>query len=283
MRVVRSVSEIRLLVPRLFKGSSSFTLSSMPELYKTECQIFSQEQIASLRRGGKILHDCLQHISTLVHPGVTTAELDRKAEAFIREQGGEPAFKGYHNYPATLCTSVNDECVHGLPNDDGLKEGDIVALDCGVLFDGLYTDSCTTVPVGKISKEAEKLLTATQEALAAGLQKVRAGGYTGDVSAAIHETLLKAGFDAMRPLTGHGLGDTLHQFPDIPNFGEAGEGHVLPANTIVAIEPISTAGSTDIYEDPDGWTLRTKDRALSAHFEHTVLVGEGGCEVLTGG
>ena len=181
-----------------------------------------------------------------------------------------------------MCSSdLNDVCVHGLPNDEPLQEGDIASLDCGILLDGLYTDSCTTVAVGKISDEAQRLLIATQDALSAGLKKVRAGGYTGDISAAIHDTLLKAGFDAMRPLTGHGLGDTLHQFPDIPNFANGERGHLLPANTIVAIEPISTAGSVHVREDPDGWTLRTKDGSLSAHFEHTVLVGEGGCEILT--
>ena len=253
----------------------------MPDSYKSTCQIFSPEQIESLRKGGKILHDCLQEISGLVCPGVTTLEIDQAAEAFIRDCGAEPAFKGYHAYTATLCTSVNDACVHGIPNSDALEEGDIVSLDCGVLFDKLYTDSCVTVPVGKISGDAGRLLKATEEALSAGLQKVRAGGHSGDISSVIHETLLTNGFDVMRQLTGHGLGDTLHQFPDIPNFGKSGKGHLLPENTIIAIEPISTAGSTDIREDPDGWTLRTADGALSAHFEHTVLVTEEGCEILT--
>lgn len=253
----------------------------MSEPYKTTCQIFSPEQIESLKKGGKILHDCLWEIALLVRPGVTTMELDHAAEAFIRDQGAEPAFKGYHGYPATLCTSVNDACVHGVPSDEPLEEGDIISLDCGVLLNGLYTDSCITLPVGKISDQTQKLLDATQKALEAGLKKIRAGGHTGDISSSIHEVLLRAGFDVVRPLTGHGLGDTLHQFPDVPNFGEAGKGHLLPANTIIAIEPISTAGSIDIREDPDGWTLRTKDGALSAHFEHTVLVREGKCEILT--
>ncbi len=247
----------------------------------TDFQLFSEEQIISLRKGGKILHDALQHVAAIVQPGVTTAELDRRAETFIRDAGAKPAFKGYRGYPATLCTSVNDVCVHGIPGEAMLREGDIVALDCGVLFEGLYTDACITVPVGHIDAGAKNLLHATEEALYAGMRKVRAGTPTGDISSAIHETLVLHGFDAVRALTGHGLGTSLHQFPDIPNFGNPGSGPILPAGTIVAIEPISTAGSTEIREDEDGWTLRTEDGSLSAHFEHTVLVTDSGCEVLT--
>ncbi len=253
----------------------------MSDSYKNCFQIFSEEQIVSLRKGGKILHDCLRHLEPLVKPGVTTIELDRIAEEFIRDRGGKPAFKGYHNYPATLCTSINDVCVHGIPSKEELKEGDIVAIDCGVLLDDLYTDSCITVPVGSISSDAQKLLIATQEALDAGLSKVRAGAHTGDISAAIHASLMSNGFDAMRQLTGHGLGDTLHQFPEIHNVGEPNTGPKLVEHTIVAIEPISTTGSTRIIEDPDNWTLRTSDGALSGHFEHTVLVIGDGCEILT--
>lgn len=253
----------------------------MPDPHQNSCQIFSPKEIESLRKGGKILHDCLQHVAALVKPGIMTKELDKAAESYILGRGGEPAFKGYRNYPATLCTSVNDVCVHGLPGDDALNEGDIIALDCGVLYGGLYTDACITVPVGKISREAQELIEATEEALTAGLSRVRAGARTGDISAAIHGTLKEYGFDAMRQLTGHGLGDSLHQFPEIPNVGKAGSGAVLPLHTIIAIEPISTAGSTKIKEDQDGWTLRTSDGALSAHFEHTVLVLEDGYEVLT--
>lgn len=252
----------------------------MPNPYQKSCQIFSPKQIDSLRKGGAILRDCLTHVASLVRSGITTAELDTAAENFIRKRGGKPAFKGYHKYPATLCTSINDVCVHGIPGKDVLKEGDIIALDCGVLFDNLYTDACITVPVGKISKDAEKLLSATAEALVAGLSRVRAGVRAGDISSAIHGVLLERGFDSMRQLTGHGLGDDLHQFPEIPNVGKAGSGAIIPLHTIIAIEPISTAGSTKIKEDDDGWTLRTNDGALSAHFEHTVLVTEDGCEIL---
>lgn len=244
-------------------------------------QIFSADQVNSLRKGGKILHDALQHIAGIVRPGVTTIELDRRAETFILEAGAKPAFKGYRGYPGSLCTSVNDVCVHGIPGEQMLQEGDIIAIDCGVLLDDLYTDACITVPVGHIDAGAKNLLHATEEALHDGIRKVRAGAHTGDISSAIHEALVLHGFDAVRALTGHGLGTDLHQFPDIPNFGKPGSGPILPAGTIVAIEPISTVGSTEIIQDDDGWTIRTGDGSLSAHFEHTVLVTEKGCEILT--
>ncbi len=253
----------------------------MSNPYQNTFQIFSPAEIESLRKGGKILHDTLELVAKMVQPGIETIELDKAAEGFIREHGAEPGFKGYHGFPATLCTSINDVCVHGIPKREELRDGDIVAIDCGVLYGGLYTDACISVPVGQIAPDTEKLLAATKEALAAGLDVVQEGAYTGDISSAIHETLLKHGFDAMRQLTGHGLGATLHQFPEIPNFGEPGSGPVLPANTIIAIEPISTAGSVHIKEDPDKWTLRTGDGALSGHYEHTVLVTADGCEILT--
>ena len=248
---------------------------------KQAFQIFTPAQIASLRKGGRILHDCLKYVASLVRPGVATLELNRAAETFIRDHGAAPGFKGYRGYPATLCTSVNEVCVHGMPGKHVLQEGDIIALDCGVLYEKLYTDACVSVPVGRVSKEAHDLLSATEEALRKGIAVVHAGARVGDISSAIHAMLRAHGCDAVRALTGHGLGDTLHQFPDVPNFGEAGKGPVLPVHTILAIEPISTAGSTDVVQEGDGWTIRTKDRALSAHFEHTVLVTEEGSEVLT--
>ena len=253
----------------------------MSEAYKNDFQIFSADQIESLRKGGKILHDTLEHVAGLVTPGVTTGELDVAAEKFIRDRGGEPGFKGYRNYPATLCTSVNEICVHGLPSEDSLKEGDIVGVDCGVFFDGLYTDACITIAVGEISHSAQNLMMVTKKALKEGIKQVRAGAHVGDVSSAIHKTLKSSGFDAMRQLTGHGLGDTLHQFPEIFNFGNAGTGPVFPENTIVAIEPISTVSSTEVRESKDGWSLAVKDGGLSAHYEHTVIVLSDGCEVLT--
>lgn len=243
-------------------------------------QIFTAAEIASLRRGGKILRACLEHAAALVRPGISTGELDAAAEAYIRSQGAEPAFKGYRGFPATLCTSVNDETVHGLPGDRILEDGDIVSLDGGVLLDGLFTDACVTVGVGVISPEARRLLRATEQALADALTLVREGAHVGDISARIQETVEKAGFHPVQSLTGHGLGYKLHQFPDIPNFGKKGTGPVFPAGTIVAIEPIVAIGSPEIREKGDGWTICTEDGSLSAHFEHTVLVLPEGCEIL---
>ena len=244
-------------------------------------QIFTSEQITSLRKGGKILRDCLSLVSTLVKPGIMTKDLDEAAEKFIRDRGGASGFKGYQGYPATLCTSVNEECVHGIPGDRVLNEGDIIAIDCGVLLDDLYTDACCTVAVGKISSEARKLLDVTQESLEKALAVTRAGAHVGDISSAVQQTVESEGFTVVRALTGHGLGSTLHQFPDVPNFGKAGRGPIIPAQTIIAIEPIISAGkSSDVSEMGDTWTLVTKDRALSAHFEHTVLVEEEKCSIL---
>jgi len=246
----------------------------------SDFELFTEEQIASLRKGGKILRGCLDHVSAMVKPGITTQELDDAAEEYIRNEGAEPGFKGYQKFPATLCTSINEQCVHGLPSDRALEEGDIIAIDCGVLLDGLYTDACVSVPVGSISDDAQKLLDTTDGALKAAVGVVRAGAHTGDISATVQQFVESAGFTIVRPLTGHGLGTTLHQFPDVPNFGEAGGGYELPAGTIIAIEPIVSAGSGDIHHEKDGWTLSIADSALSAHFEHTVLVREKGCEIL---
>lgn len=246
-----------------------------------QCQIYTDEEIASLRRGGKILRGCLDHVAALVCPGITTGELDRAAEAFIRDHGGEPAFKGYKGFPATLCASVNEECVHGVPGKRALREGDIISLDCGVLFDHLYTDACVTAPVGCMADDARSLVLATEEALAAAVRVVRSGARVGDISSAIQRVAEKAGCRPVRSLTGHGVGRGLHLFPDVPNSGRAGTGPALPAGTVIAIEPIFSLGSPDVRcRKDDGWTLVIADGTLSAHSEHTILVQERGCEVL---
>lgn len=250
--------------------------------YTSDFQIFIPRQIASLRRGGDILRRCLAHVATLVRPGIETQELDAAAEAFIRAEGALPAFKGYEGYPATLCTSVNEQCVHGIPGDRVLVGGDIISLDCGVLLDHLYTDACITVPVGRIDSRAQHLLDVTERTLGNALTILKAGVSVGDVSSVIQRTVEAEGFHPVRSLTGHGLGTSLHQFPDIPNWGEPGTGPIFPMGTVVAIEPIISVGSDKVTEAADGWTLRTVDSALCAHFEHTVLICEGGSEVLTG-
>ncbi|MBT5236748.1 type I methionyl aminopeptidase [Candidatus Peregrinibacteria bacterium] len=244
-------------------------------------QIFTAEEQQSLREAGKILNECLAYMGELVAPGITTKELDRAAEEFIRKhEGATPAFKGYHGYPATLCISVNEECVHGLPGERVLKEGDIVATDGGVMINDLYTDACRTYGVGKISKEAQKLLDVTSNALDAAVAVIKAGVHVGTISATIQEVVESEGLTIVSALTGHGLGKTLHQFPDVPNYGTANTGPILPAGTLIAVEPIVCTGKDGIKESADMWTINTKDGSLSAHFEHTLLITEEGCEII---
>jgi methionyl aminopeptidase len=243
-------------------------------------QIFTDDDIASVRKAGAILSGCLAHVASLVKPGVTTEELDRAAEAFIRDRGGLPAFKGYRGYPATLCLSVNEECVHGIPGKRVLKDGDIISIDGGVTVDGLYTDACRTVAVGKIPKQTQALLSVTEEALREAVQFIRAGVRIGDISALIQRIVQREGFSPVRSLTGHGLGRSLHQFPDIPNSGEAGTGPKLPERTLIAVEPIVSMGSPSVVTADDGWTISISDGSLSAHFEHTLLVWSDRCEII---
>ncbi len=244
-------------------------------------QLFSPAQIESLRRAGKILRECLDMTAAAVRPGITTGELDRLAEEFIlSHKGAKPGFKGYHGYPATLCTSVNDECVHGIPGSRVLKDGDIIALDGGVIVDGLNTDACISVGVGPISDELKKFLSVSNEALEIACALVRPGTRIGDISHAIQKHVERHGYSCVRGLTGHGLGTDLHQFPDIPNTGKAGTGPVLPPHTLIAIEPITSMGADGIRDSDDGWTILTKDGSRSAHFEHTVLLTEEGSEIL---
>lgn len=244
-------------------------------------QIFTIEQIELLRKGGKILRECLAETSKHVRPGITTRELDAIVEEFIRShEGAAPAFKGYHNYPAALCTSVNEQCVHGIPGPRKLMEGDIVSLDCGVIFGKLYTDACITVAVGSIPENVQVFLSISEEALELACAIVKPGVQVGDISSTIQRHIEGHGYSCVNGLTGHGLGTTLHQFPDVPNVGEAGDGPKLPIHTIIAIEPITSMGKPQIREEADGWTIVTKDGSRSAHFEHTVLVNAQGCEIL---
>ena len=250
--------------------------------YEDTFQIFSEAQVESLRKGGAILRDCLKHIASLVKPGITTMDLDREAEKFITGRGGKPAFKGYRGFPGTLCTSVNNAVVHGIPSAaEVLKEGDIISLDGGVILNGLYTDACVTVGVGAISNDAQTFLTHVSQTLEDVVAEVvKAGAQVGDISSFIEQRLRKGGYKAVRVLTGHGLGDTLHQFPDVPNVGKAGTGPKLPVGTMIAIEPIAVIGEAEVMTGPDQWTIFTKDKSLACHFEHSVLITEGGCEVI---
>ncbi len=244
-------------------------------------QILTQAQIVSLRKGGKILRGCLDHTAKAVRPGITTGELDKIAEQFIiSHDGATPAFKGYRGFPASICASVNEECVHGIPGKRVLNDGDIVSIDCGVIVGGIYTDACVTVPVGNVSPEVKTFLAVSEEALKAACKLVAPGVKVGDISSTIQKYLESRGYTPVNGLTGHGLGTELHRFPDIPNSGRAGTGPALPANIAIAIEPITSMGGASIREADDGWTISTADGSLSGHFEHTLLVTPQGYEMI---
>ncbi len=245
------------------------------------------EDINKLREGGKILASVLREATSRVLPGVKTIELDILAEKMIRESGGRPSFKNYKTsddkfpYPASLCVSINEEVVHGVPGERILKDGDIVSLDLGMEYKGFYTDSAVTVFVGKAGEQAKKLLETTKKALDLGIAAVKNGAFTGDIGQAIQSFAEKNGFNVVRNLVGHGLGRKTHEDPEVPNFGMKGKGEVLKEGEVLAIEPLITAGRYDIYLDKDLWTWKTKDSSLSAHFEHTIIVTKTGAEVIT--
>jgi methionyl aminopeptidase len=251
-------------------------------IYIDTCQIFTSAQQDSLRHGGAILRDCLQFLKPRALSGVSTLALDQAAEEFIRSRGGVPAFKGYNGFTGTLCTSRNDQVVHGIPSkNDVLEDGDILSMDCGVIFDALYTDACITVPVGTVAEPVLAFLAAVSATLEDVCKTVVRGGVcVGDISSFIENGIRSAGYTPIRALTGHGLGDSLHQFPDVPNVGKAGKGPVLPVGTMIAIEPIAAMGREDVYTATDDWTVLTTDGSLACHFEHSLLLTETGCEVI---
>lgn len=250
-------------------------------------KIKSASDIALLRESGKRLAGVLQALRLAVSSGMTTRELDILAERLIRAGGDVPPFLNYtprgagHPYPASLCVSVNDEIVHGIPGDRILREGDIVGLDLGVSHEGLITDSAITVPVGKVSDEAQKLIRKTEEALLAGIAAARGGAHIGDISAAIEAVGRREKYGIVEEMGGHGVGHAVHEDPHVPNFGKKGTGPILKPGMVLAIEPMFNLGSRHIRLMPDGYTIVTEDGALSAHFEHTILITEGDAEVLT--
>lgn len=245
--------------------------------------------MASLIEGGKRLSAVLNALRARVAPGVTAEELDDLAESMIRDGGDEPCFLGYtpegahRPYPATLCVSINDEVVHGIPNESEkiLKEGDIVGLDLGLTHNGIIVDAAITVPVGNVSEESKKLIRATENALAAGIEQAIPGNRMGDISHAIQEEIENAGFRVVRDLGGHGVGESVHEEPFIPNFGDAGTGLELVEGMVLALEPISAAGKAAVIMSPDGYTFRTKDGSRSAHSEHTILIEKGKARIIT--
>ena len=237
--------------------------------------------LAAMRRAGQAAAQALQMVVAAVRPGATTAQLDRIAEARIRELGGEPSFLGYRGFPASICTSVNDEVVHGIPGPRRLVEGEIISLDLGVVLDGFHGDLAVTVPVGKVSPAVARLLRVTAEALEIGIRAIRPEGRLGDVGAAIQRYVEQHGFSVVREFAGHGIGRKLHEDPQIPNFGSPGNGVVLRRGMTLAIEPMVNMGTSEVVMEADGWTVRTRDHKPSAHFEHTVAVGDEGPIVLT--
>ena len=241
----------------------------------------SAAEIERMRTANELVANVLAELSGMVAPGVTTADLDAAAERLVRAAGAEPAFKGYRGYPCTLCASVNEQVVHGIPSARPLVEGDIISLDMGVKLNGFYGDSAVTVPVGRVSDEAEKLLRVTRESLAKGIEQVQLGGRISDIGHAIQEHVEAHGFTVVREFVGHGIGAALHEDPQIANYGEPGRGPRLAEGMVLAIEPMVNVGRPAVKVLSDGWTAVTKDGSLSAHFEHTVAVTKSGPLVLT--
>lgn len=239
------------------------------------------EEIDRMRRAGILAAEALREVARAVRPGVTGAQLDRIGEEFIRDRGGVPSFKGYRGFPASVCISVNDEVVHGIPDGRPLRDSEIVSIDLGAVLDEFHGDIAVTLPVGEVGKELQKLLTVARESLFKGIDAVRPGRWLGDVGVAIQRHAERAGFSVVRDFAGHGIGRHLHEEPQVPNFGEAGTGPVLRAGMTLAIEPMVNLGGYEVFMDEDGWTVRTRDRRPSAHFEHTVAVARDGPEVLT--
>lgn len=244
-------------------------------------QVKTELEISRIRTSGGMLAEVLRRLVPHTTAGITTGELNDIAARELRSLGGKPAFLGFEDFPAVICISVNDEVVHGIPGARRLAEGDIVGLDFGVNFEGMITDGAITVPVGTITPPAQKLLTATREALAEGIAQVRAGARVGDIGHAIEARLRHDKLGVVEDLSGHGVGHEVHEDPVILNFGQAGTGQRLKAGMTIAIEPMATLGGPDIIVDTDGWTIRTYDGSLGAQFEHTVLVTEDGAEILT--
>ncbi|OQB45606.1 MAG: Methionine aminopeptidase 1 [Firmicutes bacterium ADurb.Bin153] len=239
------------------------------------------QEILKMRKSGKITAAVLAMMGELARPGVTTGELDRKAERLILDMGGKPAFKGYMDYPSTLCTSVNDEVIHGMPGDRVLEEGDILSIDTGAVLDGFYSDAAVTLPIGDVSEEASRLMEATRRSLEKGIEAARAGGRLGDIGNAVQSVAEGAGYSVVREFVGHGIGRKMHEPPNVPNYGAKGTGIRLVGGMTLAIEPMVNQSSHQVRVDDDGWTVRTRDGGLSAHFEHTVAITDEGIVLLT--
>lgn len=246
----------------------------------------TEDEIELMRAANLLVGRTLAEVGRAIKPGVTTRQLDHIAEEYIRDHGAVPTFKGFPNpygpeFPASICTSVNDVVVHGVPNDEPLREGDIVSVDCGTLLDGYNGDSCYTFRVGEVSPEVDRLLRVTREALYLGIEQALPGRRLGDIGAAVQEHCEAAGYGVVRELTGHGIGREMHEDPYVPNYGSHGEGKQLKSGMCIAIEPMITMGSRKIGIMPDRWTIKTLDGQWAAHFEHTIAIHHGGYDILS--
>jgi methionyl aminopeptidase len=236
----------------------------------------SAQEVEGMARAGELVADTIALLGEQAQPGITTGELDRIAEEFIRERGGVPTSKGYRGFPAATCISPNAMVVHGIPGAHRIEEGDLISVDIGITLDGLVADSAYTFAIGEIDPKTQRLLEVGKEALAAGIAQARAGNRVGDISAAVQQVVEAAGFSVVRSLVGHGVGRSYHEEPQIPNFGEPGRGPQLQSGMTLAIEPMITAGGPEVYLHDDEWSISTEDGSLAAHFEHTVAVNEEG-------
>ena len=241
----------------------------------------TQEEIELIRESSLLVSKTLAEVAKQIRVGITTIELDKLAEEFIRDHGGVPAFLHYNGFPNSLCISMNSAVVHGIPNAYQLKDGDICSVDCGVLKNGFYGDSAFTFAVGDVSNEALRLLDITKECLNKGIEKAVAGNRLGDISHAVQECAESNGYSVVRELVGHGIGRSLHEKPEVPNYGKRGSGMVLKEGLVIAIEPMINMGTKAVVHERDGWTVRTADKKPSAHFEHTVAIGKNKADILS--
>lgn len=244
--------------------------------------IKSDREIELLREAGKVVYQTHQYLKPFLKEGITTKELDKLAEEFIRSKGCTPSFKGYDGFPGSICTSINNQVVHGIPGNRKLKNGDIISVDIGACYKGFHGDSAWTHPVGEISEEKKYLLEHTEKALYEGIKQVKPGNRIGDIGAAIEEYAEAHNLGVVKELVGHGVGTSVHEDPEVPNYGKKGTGIVLKEGMVIAIEPMLNLGTADIYILDDDWTIETDDGLPSAHFEHTIAVTKDGYKILTG-
>lgn len=241
----------------------------------------SEDDIELIRESAKILSKAHGEIAAEIKPGVATRKLDALAESYIMDYGGVPSFKNYNGFPFSLCISMNENVVHGFPSEYELQEGDIVSIDCGVFYKGFHSDCAYTYPVGEVSTEIEALLKVTKESLYIGIEKAVRGNRVGDIGNSIQTYVEKYGYSVVRELVGHGLGRSLHESPEVPNYGKSGRGAKLKPGLVIAIEPMINLGGKNVVQETDGWTIRTTDRKPSAHFEHTIVILRDKTEILT--